>query len=43
MSYVLDESDFPVNGYNAKKIKNIIEPTDKPGVKKVGRFTVEVE
>ncbi len=25
MSYVLDESDFPVNGYNAKKIKNIIE------------------
>jgi len=25
MNYVLDESDFPVNGYNAKKIKNIIE------------------
>ncbi len=25
MSYVLDESGFPLNGYNAKKIKNIIE------------------
>jgi glutamate dehydrogenase len=25
MNLVLDESDFPKNGYNAKKIKNIIE------------------
>jgi glutamate dehydrogenase len=25
MNYVLDESGFPINGYNAKKIKNIIE------------------
>ena len=25
MNYVLDESGFPPNGYNAKKIKNIIE------------------
>jgi glutamate dehydrogenase len=25
MNYVLEESDFPINGYNAKKIKNIIE------------------
>lgn len=25
MNYVLDQTDFPVNGYNAKKIKNIIE------------------
>jgi glutamate dehydrogenase len=25
MNYVLDESGFPLNGYNAKKIKNIIE------------------
>lgn len=25
MNYVLDVSGFPVNGYNAKKIKNIIE------------------
>ena len=25
MNHVLDESDFPINGYNAKKIKNIIE------------------
>ena len=25
MNYVLEESGFPLNGYNAKKIKNIIE------------------
>ena len=25
MNHVLDESGFPINGYNAKKIKNIIE------------------
>ena len=25
MNYVLDESEFPLSGYNAKKIKNIIE------------------
>lgn len=25
LNYVLDESGFPLNGYNAKKIKNIVE------------------